>query len=153
MSYTAASYIISQGTTLAHSTTAGGTYTVFADIMDVEIPPQKRDKSDATNLASLQETTLPGWVKESEAKFTCYLVAAQVTTIQGLDFLSGTNVVYWFKLVYPLAPGQSVAGNQWLWPGYLTGFEPSKVEKLSNDHLSYVVTIQCVQIPVFTAGS
>jgi len=143
------------GTTLGYSSN-GSSYTLFADLVSVQIPDDEFDKSDDSTLNNLrEEITTIGWLKQTAAEFVLWFIASVLAALYSGDFGPGTNgattVLYW-EVTYPLIASQSNNSTN-VFQGWISKIARNKAEKLSNDKVQVPLTVEKQGLVIFTAGS
>lgn len=94
-------------TTLGHSTTLGGTYTLVAEVVNVDPPELETTVSDSWHLTSTaaMKTFIPGMVDPGEMAFMLRWTKAQYNTLHGLI----RTALFW-KVTFPDGTTFAVGG-------------------------------------------
>jgi hypothetical protein len=108
---------IGYGISLSHSTTSGGSYTAFAEILSITPPGVKVDvvniyRSDNT---SAVVERIPGWTEIQDVEMEITYNPAMRTVIEGLS-----GVPAFYKVTYPLVGSQNSVGDVDLIAGFIS---------------------------------
>lgn len=102
------------GTTLAYSTTSGGTYTPVANVLSVNFPDAAVESVETSNLTTAIQTFRPGRVDPGEVAFELQYDPGDTAHAALRKYVTGETtpaLLYW-RVIAPVSPakGESFAG-------------------------------------------
>jgi hypothetical protein len=137
---------IGKGTTVAHSTTSGGSYTTLLEVTKVGSPKQSVKDVDVTHYVSDSgvKEYIPGWIEPGTVEYEANYLKAQETILQGL-----LGVAHFYKIQLPDG-SNSTSGSTFAFPGYIKELGD---EIPNEDKINRKITIKVSGPVVFTAGT
>jgi hypothetical protein len=141
----------SYGTKLFYSTTSGGTYTEFANLVRSITPPQMTRGSasgDHLNAPGRAHIKRPSWVQPGTMSFVLLMEKTSYALIHGTIFPSLDN--YFWRIDLPALTGETTGGKI-PFEGFLSQFQLSELTTDDDDTVLVNCTIEVSGFPGWTA--
>jgi hypothetical protein len=141
----------SYGAKLFYSTTSGGTYTEFANIVRAITPPQVTRASasgDHLNAPNQAHIKRPSWIQPGTSQFVLLMEKTSYLAIHGTIFPSQVN--YFWRIDLPAQAGETTGGKI-PFEGFLSEFPLSELTTDDDDTVLVNCTIEVSGLPGWTA--
>lgn len=138
-----------EGTTIAYATTVGGSYTSIPNVEGVTPSNPEYERVDVWGLGSTVKLSRPGLIPEPGQLVFRMRWDPSGTVSLALRAARLANTIYFYKITYE---GDGLTNSAFeTVPGWIVSIETDELTEENN--LMATITIQCTELPTFTAGT